>query len=122
MTMAATTRGYPYPVGTDRVMDGDNAIQALAQAVNDKAGGPTVTGEVTMTTLANGASGNVAVTFPAGRFSGTPHVFCQTGNGRVNVSPANTTAAGFTYSMANFSGGATSGTQTGYWLATLPIS
>jgi hypothetical protein len=31
--MASTIKGYPYPVGTDRVMDGDNAIQALAEAV-----------------------------------------------------------------------------------------
>jgi hypothetical protein len=33
--MGATTPKYafPYPVGTDRVMDGDNAIQALAERV-----------------------------------------------------------------------------------------
>jgi len=30
---STTTKGYPYPVGTDRVMDGDDAIAALAQAV-----------------------------------------------------------------------------------------
>lgn len=29
-----TTHGFPYPVGTDRVMDGDNAMQALAEAVD----------------------------------------------------------------------------------------
>jgi hypothetical protein len=28
---ATTTQGLPYPLGTDRVMDGDNAIQSLAQ-------------------------------------------------------------------------------------------
>lgn len=27
--------GFPYPTGSDRVMDGDNAIQALAEAVED---------------------------------------------------------------------------------------
>lgn len=32
-----TPKGYPYPTGSDRVQDGDNAIQALAQAVNDRA-------------------------------------------------------------------------------------
>lgn len=32
---SATTHGYPFPVGTDRVMDGDNAIQALAQYSDD---------------------------------------------------------------------------------------
>lgn len=31
-----TTNGLPYPVGTDRVMDGDNAIQALAEAIDLK--------------------------------------------------------------------------------------
>lgn len=29
-----TTHGLPFPVGTDRVMDGDDAIQALAEAVD----------------------------------------------------------------------------------------
>jgi hypothetical protein len=34
--MAGTTNplAFPYPTGTDRVMDGDNAIQALAEALN----------------------------------------------------------------------------------------
>lgn len=31
--MATTTWGLPYPVGTDKVVDGDNAIKALAEAV-----------------------------------------------------------------------------------------
>jgi len=30
---STTTQGYPYPVGTDRVMDGDDAIKALAEAL-----------------------------------------------------------------------------------------
>jgi hypothetical protein len=33
-----TTYGYPYPVGTDRVADGDDAIKALADAVQAKLG------------------------------------------------------------------------------------
>src|SRR5262245_7444184 len=38
--MGSTTPvlALPYPVGTDRVMDGDNAIQALAEAVEAKLG------------------------------------------------------------------------------------
>lgn len=35
--MATTPKGYPYPVGTDRVMDGDDAIKALAEAVDSDA-------------------------------------------------------------------------------------
>lgn len=29
-----TARGFPYPVGTDRVADGDNAMQALASSID----------------------------------------------------------------------------------------
>lgn len=32
-----TAHGLPYPVGTDRVMDGDNAIRALAEALDPAA-------------------------------------------------------------------------------------
>lgn len=32
--MANTTNGLPFPVGTDKVVDGDNAIRALAEAVD----------------------------------------------------------------------------------------
>lgn len=34
---STTSKGYPFPVGTDRVMDGDDAIQALAEAINGDA-------------------------------------------------------------------------------------
>lgn len=32
--MATTVGGLPYPVGTDKVVDGDDAIKALAEAVD----------------------------------------------------------------------------------------
>lgn len=32
--MATTGRGLPYPVGTDLIVDGDNAIRALAEALD----------------------------------------------------------------------------------------
>ena len=34
--MATTPGGLPYPVGTDKVVDGDNAIRALAEALEPK--------------------------------------------------------------------------------------
>lgn len=39
--MAGTTNpmGFPYPTGTDRVADGDNAMQSLAEAVDDAMAG-----------------------------------------------------------------------------------
>ena len=71
--MAGTTPLYalPYPTGTDRVMDGDNAMEALARAVENmrrllgygmataNQGG--ISGETDLTGL------SVTVTIPAGR-------------------------------------------------------
>jgi len=36
--------GWPYPTGTDRVMDGDNAIEALARAIEDSVMGLGIVG------------------------------------------------------------------------------
>lgn len=36
--MANTARGWPYPVGTDLVVDGDNAIKALADKIDAQLG------------------------------------------------------------------------------------
>lgn len=52
-------KGYPFPVGTDRVMDGDDAIHALAQTVDFSI----QAGVVNFTTVAD-TNVIVAVTFP----------------------------------------------------------
>lgn len=36
--MAATAGGWPYPVGTDKVVDGDNAIKAVADVAELRLG------------------------------------------------------------------------------------
>lgn len=91
-----TTHGYPYPVGTDRVMDGDDAIQALAEAVDTKLG---VSAAGTFTIASNGsAQWTTAVTFPTGRFSEAPAVSVSYLNGG-NIflaAVASVTATGFT--------------------------
>jgi hypothetical protein len=109
---ANTTKGYPYPVGTDRLMDGDDAIKALAEAVNTKAGTLTA-GILTVPVTVNGTNYQVAVTFPVGRFVNPPRVVCST----VGTSPANTqcclyqniapTATGCTITGVRTAGGAT---------------
>lgn len=52
--MATTAGGLPYPVGTDRVVDGDNAIRALAEALDPRV---TDTGWIAVTAFQNGFSG-----------------------------------------------------------------
>jgi len=70
-----TAHGYPYPVGTDRVMDGDDAIRALAEKIdaNVAAGFYAATINVTIPTAAD-TNGSAVLTFPAGRFTTPPLV------------------------------------------------
>lgn len=67
-----TALGYPYPLGTDRVMDGDDVITGLANAVNDKLG-VFRAGTVTIPTPDTTSAG-VSVTFPVGVFTAPPAV------------------------------------------------
>lgn len=91
--MGTTPGGLPYPEGTDRVMDGDDAIRALAEKL-----GATAAGQATVV-LNNAPSGSVAVTFPAGRFTSPPVV--------------NATAYGTTTYIANNGGATVNGVNIG---------
>lgn len=71
--MATTPKGYPYPTGTDRVVDGDNAIQALATAI-DTVLGLWACGQVTIPITAPQTATAATVTFPASRFTAPPQV------------------------------------------------
>lgn len=99
--MLTTTKGYHYPAGTDRVMDGDDTIAALANDLDAKAGLMAM-GNVTPPTVAAGAVGSVAVTFPVGRFTVAPIVQAtsQAGASFINSarmpSATNITTTGFT--------------------------
>jgi len=73
--MANTSRGYPYPVGTDRVADGDNAMQALAEKVDSQLGYGICSGDAIIPAPGTaGASASVSVTFPVGLFTQPPKV------------------------------------------------
>lgn len=60
----------PYPLGTDRVMDGDDAMHALAQRVEDRVGGciACVRGPATQSDIGATATAilSVSATFKAG--------------------------------------------------------
>lgn len=85
--MAGTTSplGFPYPTGTDRVMDGDNAIQALAEAVDDYFVG--ATGVVTIdANMQNAGQGSAIV-----KRGGMATFFCEMSN-KISWNPAWTMA------------------------------
>lgn len=79
--MPANTRlGYPYPLGTDRVMDGDDSIHNLATAVDTQLGA-TASGVATVPITTVSVAANVTVTFPAGRFTAPPAVVVTVNTG-----------------------------------------
>jgi hypothetical protein len=113
-----TAKGYPYPVGTDRLTDGDDAIHDLATAVDTKAG-CAASGNVTGNIVTGGTAVSVAVTFPAGRFPATPAVVCGAVNNNAATTAtaatvaSGTTAAGCTISVVR----AGAGSQQAWWIA-----
>lgn len=88
---ANTPKGYPYPLGTDRLMDGDDAIHNLAQAVDDHLG-RVAAGQATVAVSTANTPASVAVTFPVGRFTATPYIVTQY-NGTLAGRSASSSAA-----------------------------
>jgi len=115
---SSTAKGFPYPVGTDLLADGDNAIQSLAEAVDSKVGAM-ATGQVVIAITATTTPMSATVTFPAGRFTAAPRVLCTAEFNSPNLmSPA--TANGITTTGAVIWISRLSGGNTGYqvsWLA-----
>lgn len=77
--MATTANGLPYPVGTDLVRDGDNAIQSLAEALDRRGMGYRIEARTVYVGL-NG-SGGFAITF-ARAFTAPPQIsmMCTSGD------------------------------------------
>jgi len=118
--MANTAKGYPYPVGTDRVMDGDDAIHSLATAVETLLG-VAASGSVVVTLTTGAFTGNTAVTFPVGRFLAAPMGFacCHSGPTAYYGSAGQPTTGGMTV-YATHRAGTTVGSNTNLtvsWMA-----
>jgi hypothetical protein len=114
---STTTQGYPYPLGTDRVMDGDDAIKALAEKADANAGA-TASGRASASTT-NTPSGTVVVTFPAGRFVAAPTsvVACAYQASTYIVSTSTITATTVTLTIRYYLGSNTTATIECCWFA-----
>lgn len=116
----ATSHGYPYPLGTDRVADGDNAIHDLAQKVNDQLGAM-ASGLANVTITAIDTVANVSVTLPVGRFLSAPQVVATSfggttpGYASTTYSISSASATGFTLNAYRRAGG--TGAQQVAWIA-----
>ena len=110
---ANTPKGYPYPVGTDRVTDGDDAIHNLASAVDTKLGVATSGRVDTPIPGALNVQTSVAVTFPAGLFTVAPNLVATAGGGapqQAAVSWSAVTTTGVTLWGVRLSGSLTATT------------
>lgn len=116
---ATTPKGYPYPLGTDRVMDGDDAIHALATAVDTRLGVATAGNVVTPVPTALNQQTSVAVTFPVGLFTATPAVVLSNGGGAPQQSAVSWSAV--TTSGVTLWGVRTSGSLVGTSIAYVAI-
>lgn len=113
---STTTLGYPYPVGTDRLMDGDDAIKALAEKV-DSSLGVTAAGTTNVSTT-NSATGTTVVTLPAGRFATGPRIACNIRDSTtfiIGTGPVS--ASSFTVTIRHYQGTLTTATVAVEWIA-----
>jgi hypothetical protein len=107
---ANTAKNYPYPLGTDRLMDGDNAIAALAAAVDTKSG-VACSGQATTATPGGlNQYAAVAITFPVGLFTVAPIVMVTNYGGGTTLtlgacSTANPTTTGTVIYGSRVAGG-----------------
>src|SRR5215831_5401731 len=100
----STGRGLPYPSPTDPLMEGADAIRALAEAINPWLY-PQASGNQSFgTAIAAGSYDTRAVTFPSGRFTVGPTVVTSpvvtNPNSRTSA-VTSVTATGFTCTMGN---------------------
>ena len=116
--MPGTTaaKNLPYPVGTDRVMDGDDQIRKLAQAVDNMV----QAGSVNVNVTTGGTPASAAVTFPV-PFASQPFVAATPAMGNAANYQCNTGApstTGFTMSAVRN----TAGNVTVQWIAVGPVT
>jgi hypothetical protein len=113
-----TAHSYPYPLGTDRVMDGDDSIKNLANAIETKCAASASGTAVTPACIALNTPVSVSITFPAGRFLSAPRVqVCSTGSSAPwSVGVNGITTGGCTLIAAKVYGGNSAVTL--QWVAT----
>lgn len=116
--MPSTTpgRNLPYPLGTDRLMDGDDQIRKLAQSVENM----TQAGIAQVNVTTGGTLASLSVTFPVA-FAAAPVVVVTP----VGTNPPTITAAANTITATAFicvGVRGTSGLQPVNWFAVGPIN
>jgi len=123
-TLTTPRLAIPYPDGNERVMDGDNAMGAIATTLDDlqKAGIPYRISAGSATIAAPGGTANptVPVSFPAGRFTRSPLVIVTVyGTATYIANITGLTLSGFSAGVFHNTAGTAvpAGSYTVYWIA-----
>lgn len=120
---SSTAKGFPYPVGSDKLGDTDVRVKALADFLNSDVG-VFKRGSVASANIPASSNLDVVVNFSGGAFPGTPTVVCSlsTGSG-ISTRPdllafsiAAVSSTGFTCRIRNSHTSAVP-TVTVYWSA-----
>lgn len=99
--MGTTEKGFRWPAGTDKVVDGDDAIHNLATDVDNS----TWASSSTATTVPISGTASAAFTFPVGRFAVAPWCFgnASTSQGIIATPGRAQSAASVTMTIRNLS-------------------
>jgi len=117
--MGTTATGLPFPDDTEFVTDGAAAIQALAQALEERIPVRVLAG-VVVVPITNSASGTAPVAFPTDYFTGAPTVTLTVQQGGATYVPwvtAAPTAAGFNALVRHYQNTVGTGSVPVHWQA-----
>lgn len=119
---ANTANGLPYPLGSEPVKDGDDAIHALATALDKRVPFRLAGGQgLTVASVANASFVNIVVTYPVGLFTAAPNVVWAQGSNRLTGALLANALTGCTIQLANFSGAASTATTLNWHAVQLPV-
>lgn len=114
-TLTTPRLAIPYPDGTERVMDGDNAMGAIATKVDGLGlAYAMAVGSSNIVAPGGAASAAVSVTFPVGRFTQPPIVIANVALGTINyvTNVGTPTTSGFTATIFHNTAGTNVGANT----------
>lgn len=114
MPSQTATKNLPFPLGTDRVMDGDDQIRKLAQSVDNMA----QAGNASINVTTGGSPSTLVVTFPVA-YAAAPNVAVAAQGSSVNIGASVAAATATAVTLAGFR--ATAGPQVVYWVAVGPV-
>lgn len=113
-----TSKGFPYPLGTEPVADGDDAIKNLAQSVDSKVG--VLASGLASVVLSSQIQNSITVTFPAGRFVAAPNVVATSESGNYVAMSTSPTTTNVLIWASSKTGVSSSGTVPVRWIAHQP--